>query len=88
MKKNSNTNLRSKEPKLRTNEANWEELDCSKKLLILLKQGYILQYAGKGAFVAIKGDKRFFIRENVSKEDTPNEETVMVRKEVLNEENK
>lgn len=88
MKKISTENLKQKKATSRVGEASWEELDCSKKLLILLKQGYTLQYAGKGAFVAIKGDKRFFVRESINKDSKPCKETVIAEKEVPNEEAK
>jgi len=88
MKRISTENLKQKKATSRVDEASWEELECSKKLLILLKQGYTLQYAGKGAFVAIKGDKRFFVRESVSKDNKSCKETAIVEKEVPNEEAK
>lgn len=86
MKKITTANVKQKKATSHVDEASWEELDCSKKLLILLKQGYTLQYAGKGAFVAIKGDKRFFVRESVNKDNKSCEEIAIAKKEVLNEE--
>lgn len=88
MKKKTIRFSRPEKARFHTDETNWEELDCSKKLLILLKQGYTLQYAGKGAFVAIKGDKRFFVRESVAKGDKPDGKIAAVTKEVPNEEDK